>query len=229
MVPIAVLAALFQLLVRETSSFVGVETEGEASGLLGLVAVIVVTAIALLGVGIVQAAVARALVEIDEGREVGPLEAYRLVARSIPPLFAALLVAVVVVSVLAGSLFLIPIAVWLAVRWALIAPVVALEDRPPLFALGRSGRLVSTAWLKVASLAILSAAVVLAAGPLLGAVIILVTDTPFWLANAVAAVIYAFAVPFVALTTAYVFFDTKVRAETEAEPAADVLPAELPT
>ena len=37
------------------------------------------------------------------------------------PLFGALLVASIVVSLLASSIFLIPIAVWLAGRWALIA------------------------------------------------------------------------------------------------------------
>ena len=48
---------------------------------------------------------------------------------AIRPLLGALLVACVVVSLLASSLFLIPIAIWLAVRWALIAPVVELEER----------------------------------------------------------------------------------------------------
>ncbi|HXV58693.1 MAG TPA: hypothetical protein VD704_12570 [Gaiellaceae bacterium] len=227
MVPLAVVAALLQLLVRETSSFAGVETEGEAGGLLGLIAFVLITALALLAVGIVQAAVARALVEIDEGRDVGPLRAYRLVAGSVRPLFAALVLAVVVVSALAGSLFLIPVAVWLAVRWSLLAPVVALEGVPPLFALRRSGRLVRTAWLKVASLALVSAAVALAAGPLLGAVLILVTSAPLGLVNAVAGVVYAFVIPFVGLTTAYVYFDTRVRAVEEREPQAEELPAEL--
>ena len=38
--------------------------------------------------------------------------------------------------------FLIPIAVWLAVRWALLAPVVELDDLSGRAALRRSGELV---------------------------------------------------------------------------------------
>ena len=59
----------------------------------------------------------------------------------IRPLFGALVIAASVVSLLATSLFLIPIAVWLAVRWSLIAPTVELEDVSALGALRRSGRL----------------------------------------------------------------------------------------
>ena len=41
------------------------------------------------------------------------------------------LIAALVVSLLASSIFLIPIAVWLAGRWALIAPAIELEGAPP--------------------------------------------------------------------------------------------------
>ena len=48
------------------------------------------TALTLLGLGLVQAATARALVEIDAGRPIGPLGAYRLAFDSVAPLFGAL-------------------------------------------------------------------------------------------------------------------------------------------
>ena len=67
----------------------------------------------------------------------------------------------------------------------------------------------------------------LVAGPLLGVVLILVTDAPFWLVNVVAGVVYAVAMPFVALTTTYVYFDARTRTELEGEPAPGVLPAEI--
>jgi hypothetical protein len=63
---------------------------------------------------------------------------------------------------------------------------------------------------------------------LIGALLLLATSAPFWLVNIVAAVIYAVTMPFVALTTAYVYFDCRVRNELGgAEPAEAQLPAEI--
>jgi len=39
--------------------------------------------------------------------------------------------------------------------------------------------------------------------------------------------VYALALPFIALVTAYVYFDARVRDELEPEPQTDVLPAEI--
>ena len=81
-------------------------------------------------------------------------------------------------------------------------------------------------WLKVASLIVLGGGLVLVAGPLVGVRLILVTDAPFWLVNVIAGIVYALAMPFVALTTAYLYFDARARQATdEAEPAE--LPAEF--
>jgi hypothetical protein len=137
-----------------------------------------------------------------------------------------LLIAVVAVSLLATSLYLLPIAVWLAGRWALVVPVVELEDVGALAALRRSRRLVRGHWLKVASLVVAGGGLVLLLGPLIGALLILATNAPFWLVNVVAGVIYALAMPFVALTTAYLYFDCRVRDELRTEEAGDRLPAE---
>ena len=70
-------------------------------------------------------------------------------------------------------------------------------------------------WLKVASLIVAGGAARARAGPLLGALLILVTNAPFWLVNVVAGVVYAVAMPFVALATAYAYFDARVREELE--------------
>jgi hypothetical protein len=134
---------------------------------------------------------------------------------------------VVAVSLLASSLYLLPVAIWLAGRWALVVPVVELEDCGALAALGRSRRLVRGHWLKVTSLVVAGGGVVLVLGPLVGALLILATSAPFWLVNVVAGAIYALAMPIVALTTAYLYFDCRVRDELHTEAAGDRLPAEI--
>jgi len=226
-IPISLLITLLQALVLHATSVVGVQTGGEDSGLLALVVLAIGTALTLLGLGLVQAACARALVRIDEGRPVGPVGAYRLAADSAAPLFGALLVASIVVSLLASSIFLIPIAVWLAGRWALIAPAVELESLSAARTLRRSGRLVAGRWFKVASLIVAGGALVVVAGPVIGVLLILATDAPFWLVNVIAGLVYAVAMPFVALVTAYVYFDARTRSELDAASELRELPAEI--
>jgi hypothetical protein len=225
-VPIALFIALLQTVVTRASSVAGISTEGEGGGLLVLLLVAVGTALTLLALGFVQMATARTLVEIDAGRPVGALRAYRVAAGSLRSLFVALMIAVLAVLLFTGSLVLIPIAVWLAVRWALIAPAIELEGLCPFEALRRSGRLVRYKWWKVGSLTILGAAIALVAGPLLGALLILVTNAPLPIVDVVAGIVYAVTLPFVALTTAYVYFDMRVRDEL-AGPVDDQLSAEI--
>ena len=67
----------------------------------------------------------------------------------------------------------------------------------------------------------------LAAGPLLGALLIFATDAPLALLNVVAGVVYALAMPFVALVTSYVYFDARMRLELETEQEPKELPAEI--
>ncbi len=56
----------------------------------------------------------------------------------------------------------------------------------------------------------------------------LVTDAPLPLLNLVAGVVYALAMPFVALTTSYVYFDARARLELPGElDEPGVLPAEI--
>jgi hypothetical protein len=227
LVPITAIIALLQTIVLKASSVAGISNGGQGGGFLVLMLVALGAALTLLGIGLVQVATARALVEIAYGRPVGPLRAYRMAVRSVSPLLVALVIAAVTVVVLAGSVFLIPIAVWLIVRWALIAPAIALEGLSGVEALRRSYRLVRRRWLKVGSLTILGAAVALVAGPLVGSILILLTNAPLPVLDLVAGIIYAVTLPFVALTTAYVYFDMRVRDELAAPTGPDQLPAEI--
>src|SRR4029079_4496594 len=126
-VPIALVVSLLQGVVLHATNVLGIQTGGESNGLVAVVVLAIGTALTLVALGVTQAATARALVEIDEGRRIGPIRAYGLAADSVVPLLGALLVATVIVSLLGGCVFLLPFAVWLAGRWALIAPAIELE------------------------------------------------------------------------------------------------------
>ena len=93
--------------------------------------------------------------------------------------------------------------------------------------LRRSIALVRGRWLRVASIVGVGAVLAIAAGPLLGTLLIFLTDAPLALLNVVAGVVYALAMPFVAVTTAYVYFDARVREELAPERPPRELPAEI--
>ena len=226
LIPLGVVISILQALVLGGFGLVGVDTTGEGAGALVLLLVAIGLTLTLLGLALVQAATACALIRIDEGEEIGPLDAYRRALVLFRPLFRALGIAVGVWVVLTATAILIPIAIWLAVRWSLLAPVVEIEGRAAVDTLRRSNALVRGHWLRVASLVGVGTALALAAGPFLGALLILLTDAPPALLNVVAGVVYALAMPFVALTTAYVYFDRRTRLELE--PERDSHPSELP-
>ena len=227
-IPLGILISLVQALLLGGFGLIGVDTSGEGAGALALLVVIVGTTFTLLGLGLVQAATACALVRLDRGEEIGPIQAYRQALARFRPLLGALGIAVAVWVALTATAFLFPVAIWLAIRWSLIAPVVELEEgHSAAGALGRSGELVRGRWPRVASLVGLGVILALAAGPLLGAFLILVTAAPLALLNVVAGVVYALAMPFVALTTAYVYFDARARFELERDEEPGELPAEI--
>ena len=227
LIPITFAITLLQWLLLMAVDLVGVVT-GDAAGTWAFVAAVIGTTFTLLGLGVVMAATALSLVELDSGRSIGPIDAYRLAWSRIRPLLRALLLWVAVWIVLTATVFLIPVAIWLAVRWCLVAPVVALEgDRRPFATLRRSGELVRRRWIRVGSLVGVSGAVALLLGPLLGAILIFLTDLPLAMLNIIAGVVYALAMPFVALVTAYVYFDARSRFELEPVEHVSELPAEI--
>jgi hypothetical protein len=226
-IPLSVSIALLQAFVIGGFGLVGIDATGESAGALALIVVALGTTLTLLGFTLVQAATACALLVIDAGRSIGPFDAYKVALTKVRPLLGGVALAVAGGVALSATGVLIPVAIWLAVRWSLLAQVVELEDRSAVDALRRSAQLVRRRWLRVASLAGVGAALTLVAGPLLGALLILLTDAPLALLNVVAGVVYGLAMPFVALVTSYVYFDARARVELEPAEEPDELPAEI--
>ncbi len=226
-IPLGFLISLLQLLLLGGFGVLGIDTTGESAGALVLLVAAVGTIVTLLGLSLVQAATASALVALDADRPIGPIKAYRLGFKKMLPLLGGLAVAVVLCGLLSVTVVLLPVAIWLAVRWMLFAQVVELEDRSSISGLRHSSRLVRGRWFRVASLVGIGGLLALVIGPLVGAILILLTDAPFALLNAVSGLVYALAMPFVALTTTYVYFDARVRGELEPEGVSGVLPAEI--
>jgi hypothetical protein len=184
--------------------------------------------VSILGLSVVQAATAVAMVELDEGRKITARRAYRLAVPKLRPLIAPLILAVVVVAVLSATVAGVVIGLWLTVRWSLLAQVLVLQDDSSRGPLRRSARLVRRHWWRAASVTFFVTGVALLLGPVLGSLLLFITSASFDFVNLVSAVIYLETLPFAAITTTYLYFDLSVRrrlAEQE-RPDTDVLPAE---
>jgi hypothetical protein len=143
-------------------------------------------------------------------------------------LAGALAVVVAVVIVLSFTLVGLVVAVWLVVRWSLLAQAIVLDGEGVLGALRRSNALVRGHWFRVASFTLVVAGLVLLAGLLTGALLLFATDASFNVVNVVASLVYAVMLPFVTIATTYLYYDLAVRGVLEPEARADeVLPAEL--
>jgi hypothetical protein len=226
-IPLGLVISLVQAAVLGGFGLVGVSVSGESAGAVVLFVTALGVSLALFGLALLQGATSCALVRIDAGESIGPVKAYRLTLAKGRALFGSVSMAVVSGLALAATGFLIPVAAWLAVRWSFLAQTIVLEDTPALGSLRRSGRLVHRRWLRVAFLVGIGALLALLAGPFIGALLIVVTEAPLALMNVLAGIVYALAMPFVALVTTYLYFDARVREELPAEGDPDELPAEI--
>jgi len=206
-----------------------VDTAGATNAFVVVPALALGLLLTLLGLTIVQAVAALAMVELDEGRAITSWGAYRMGRRHLRPLIAALLKAGIAVALLSLTVVGLPLAIWLLVRWSLLAQVVALEESPARDALPRSSELVRRHWPRTASIALLVAGVGLILGPFIGTLMLLLTSATFNVVNLVAGIIYVFTLPFVAVVTSYLYFDLAVRERLEAsQPVrSEILPAEV--
>ena len=94
LVPAGIVVSIVQSLLVGGFGLVGIEFDRRVGGLDGAAAVRGGHDADAARAGVVQAATVRALVEIDEGAEVGPLRAYALAFDSVRPLLRGLGIAV---------------------------------------------------------------------------------------------------------------------------------------
>ncbi|HEY1368556.1 MAG TPA: Vps62-related protein [Gaiellaceae bacterium] len=226
-VPIGLLTTGIQYALFHGALSPLVKSVGASNALVASLAFALGVFTTLLGLAVVQAATAVAMVLLDDGKHVSARTAYRLAFGRLGLLFRALAGAALVIALLSLSAVGLVIAVWLTIRWSLLSQVVMLDEgasRP----LRASARLVRGHWWRVASVGVFVTGIGVLLGPLIGTLCLFVTSASFDFVNLVSALVYVVALPFVAITTTYLYFDLSVRRrlEEEAPIDADVLPAE---
>ena len=215
-----VVGALQYVVFRDTGVSSLVDSFGASNGLTEAVVLGFGSIGGLIGLAIVQAVCATAMVQLSDGRPVSAGQAYRVVLRRWRPLLGGLAIAVVAVVVADLTLIGLPIAIWLTIRWSLLAQAVALEDETATGALRRSARLVHGAWWRTASLTVFVTGIALLLGPLVGTLLLFATSASFDVVNFASDLVYVVALPFAAVATTYLYFDLAARSASAHEVTA---------
>jgi hypothetical protein len=230
--PLGALVTVVQYLVFRVSGVNAlVDSVGSTNALVDFLAVALGVLFTIFGLCVVGGATAIAMVELDGGRKVTALAAYRKGLPRLRSLLGAALLASAAIAIVSFTAFGIVLSVWLIVRWAFLAQVVALENVSAFSALHRSANLVRGNWWRVASMVLFVVAVALLLGPLFGTLLLFVSSASFDFINLVSALIYTVVLPFAAIAMTYLYFDRRVakRYEQETAETGDVLPADVPS
>jgi hypothetical protein len=185
--------------------------------------------VTLIGLTIVQAAAAYAVMEIDAGRTPTVLASLRRVLASSRQLVVSLVVATVVVGLLSLTVAGAVVGVYLVVRWSLLAQAAILDGESSLLSpLRQSMHRTRRHFWRTASVTLFVTLLSLFIGPLIGTGLLFATNASFNWINLIAAVVDSVVAPFVAITTTYLYADLSVRHSLETSEArgAKVLPAE---
>jgi hypothetical protein len=230
-IPVGLLITGVQYLIFRLGDLNGlVNSAGSTNALVDLLAYALGLVFTVFALAVVNAATARAMVDIDADGKASAPAAYRKVLPKLLPLLGVVLIAAVIIAVLGLISIGVLLGIWLIVRWAFLAQVVVLEDVAAVKALRRSSQLVRGNWWRVASLLLFVTVVALALGPLVGTLLLFSTSASFNFINLIASAVYVFVLPFAAIAATYMYFDLRVAKQAEAETAdeTDVLPVEAP-
>jgi hypothetical protein len=109
------------------------------------------------------------------------------------------------------TIVLIPVALFLLVRWSLLGVVAGLEDHPQPGVLRRSVVLTRRHWWRTAVVAVGVSGIALLIGPLIGGLVLIFTSASFAFVNVIAAIVNVAALPFASVVLTYLYYDLDAR------------------
>ncbi len=171
-----------------------------------------------IGFAIVSGAVVAYLRIIESGGEGGMRASYRALYPKLWRVIVGQLLAIVLAALLIFTVIGIPFGIYFYFAWQLVQQEILFRDCSIREALRGSSALVRGHWWRtVAVIGVLSLLAV-AAGPLLGFVLIFLNLSPV-LVNLIGSIVFALLIPYVAIGRTLLYFDLGAR-EAEGEPRA---------
>lgn len=220
--PIGIAASLIQAVFFDLWGLTPLVAEaGRQNAFVATLALSSGVLLTFLGLAVVQAATARAVADIDAGRPVSAVGAYRGLHGRLRRVVVALLYVVVIQIVLDLTVVLIPVAIFLLVRWSLLGVVAGLEEHPSPGVLRRSVALTRRYWWRTAVIALGVTGLALLIGPTIGLIVLVSTSASFNAVNLIAGLVNVAALPFASIAMTYLYADLRVRHEDEPVVAED--------
>jgi hypothetical protein len=229
--PVGIVIAGVQYLLFRHGALNGlVNSAGSGNAVVVFLAVMLGVVFTVFGLAVLNAATAVAMVDLDAGRAASASSAYKSVLPKLGSILGVVLIAAVLIALAALTSIGLPLGIWLIVRWAFLAQVVVLEDVSALGALRRSAHLVRDNWWRAASMLLFVTVIALLLGPLVGTLLLFVTNASFNLINVVSSAVYVLVLPYAAIASTYLYFDLRVAKHHEADTTqdSDILPVEVP-
>lgn len=190
------------------------DVDGIGDGFAGTVFAFVATFLLLPVIAMAMATCVEIVDAMANHREITAMEALRRVLVHPGGWFVAML-AFVVVSVLASTWWLLPVALLLLAVWAVALPATELEDQGMRAGLRRSRILTRGRRLRGALLGGFLVWMGFSLPSFVGAIALLLTGLPFWATNVIAMLVAAVLVPAAAIGLTLLYYDLRRRRSEE--------------
>jgi hypothetical protein len=222
--PFAALGSAIQAGFFQIPSFSAVQEIDGGEGQFTLsIALIVGGAGSLLAFVVMTAATAEAMRRAAEREAVTAWGAYRALIPRWKSLVGATALATLGVLLLFITIIGIPWAIRQAIRWTFFPQVFVFEQADARGCLRRSSQLVQGRWWRTAALGLILIVIGLATGLLVGLALLFLTTAPLTLVNFVGALVYAVALPYVAVALTLAYCDRVVRPASPRQPVRRLL------
>jgi hypothetical protein len=216
-VPVSIVAAGIQWVLFHVTSIESlVALDGRHGAVTAFLALVVGGLGGAIASVVTTAAVAATLREIDTGREITAREAFGRAFDRARPLAGAALRNYAVLIVLSVTVIGLPFAIYRFIRWSLYAEACMLEDRSGADSLARSSELVQGRWWRTFGFTAFVDILAAASGPVIGVVLLLVTDRSLNFINIAGSFVYTVTVPWAAIALTLYYFDLQERGAVSA-------------
>ena len=168
---------------------------------------------------LVSAAIALVLRNLDSGRRIGCIRAYRFVLRRFWSLLGAAAIVAVVQFLIAITIVGIPVAIYRFVRRVFVLIEVVLHGQSARSSQGASVALVRGNWWRTALLVGVLYLILIGTGPIIGFALLFGTRLSPVLIDAIGSVLYMVVFPYAAIAGTLLYFDLVERRREATEPS----------
>ena len=223
MVTVTANLALDRLLVRARPGEDLTDVDGFGSDTLGIGLALVTSFLLLPVVAMAMATTVEIVDAMARDYEIDSITAFRRVLVH-PGGWGVAIGVYIVVTLLATTWWLLPVALFVLARWAVALPATELEDQGVRRGLRRSAQLTKGHRIRAMLVGGFLVWLAFSLPDGVGAVVLLLTGWPFFVTDVISVVVAAFLIPASSIGLTLLYYDLRSR-ETEPEPSTEPIPA----